>query len=181
MKFRFTSLTCGIVLCVCVVNVAFAQSFHQLSIDDFQGTPNYNKQGVIAYTNCTIDFRYEAHREVNYYRLDFDIRLMLNNNKSWMDKRRVTSDEMLAEILKHEQGHYIIAYLEEQELLRTVEKTVFHEDYQYIAKNIFDRIDAKYKQLNYNYDEDTQHMTNRIQQHSWDLYFQKRMEFMPPA
>jgi hypothetical protein len=167
------------VLWLCFVPGDRCQSFHQLTIDDFQGIPSNDRQGVIAYTNCTIDFRYEAHRERNYYRLDFDIRLILNNNKSWMDKRRVTSDEMLDEILRHEQGHYLIAYLEQQELLRTVSKTVFYSDYQHVAKNIFDRIDAKYKQLNYNYDEDTQHMLNRTQQQSWNAYFKKRMDYMP--
>jgi hypothetical protein len=97
-----------------------------------------------------------------------------------MDKRKVTSDEMLDEILRHEQGHYLIAYLEQQELLRTVSKTVFYSDYQYVAKNIFDRVDAKYKQLNYNYDEDTQHMLNKTQQQSWNAYFKKRLDYMPP-
>ena len=86
---------------------------------------------------------------------------------------------MLAEILKHEQGHYTIAYLEQQELLRAVGKTVFQRNYQYEAMRIFNEIDAKYKQLNYDYDQDTQHMTNRVQQKSWDVYFQKRLTFMP--
>jgi hypothetical protein len=44
---------------------------------------------------------------------------------------------------------------------------------------LFNRIDAKYKQLNTDYDEDTQHMTDRVQQHSWDTYFQKRLQFIP--
>jgi predicted secreted Zn-dependent protease len=136
---------------------------------------------VIAYTNCTIDFQYQAHPQRGYYRLDFNIRLLLNNNKSWMDKDRVTSAEMLAEILKHEQGHYTIAYMEQQELRRTVARTVFHDDYQYEARNIFDRIDAKYKQLNLDYDADTNHMRNRDQQQSWDAYFKKQLEFMPPS
>ncbi|HEY4326730.1 MAG TPA: hypothetical protein VGN20_22280 [Mucilaginibacter sp.] len=178
MILRFTSLICFAALWLFSVSEARCQSFHQLTIDDFQGIPN--KQGIIAYTNCTIDFHYEAHRERNYYRLDFDIRLILNNNRSWMDKRKVTSDEMLDEILRHEQGHYLIAYLEQQELLRTVSKTVFYSDYQYVAKNIFDRVDAKYKQLNYNYDEDTQHMLNKTQQQSWNAYFKKRLDYMPP-
>jgi uncharacterized protein DUF922 len=181
MKFRLVQLIGVVVLWLAVISMASAQSFHQLTIDDFQGTPRNNSNGVIAYTNCTIDFRYEARRQNGYYRLDFNIQLILNNNRSWMDKSRVTSNEMLSEILKHEQGHYVIAYLEQQELLRTVGKTVFHEDYQYEAKNIFDRIDAKYKQLNRDYDDDTQHMLNREQQHSWDLYFKKRLAVMPPA
>lgn len=162
-------------------NGTCAQTIHQLTADDFQGIPHYNIQGIIAYTNCTISFNYQAHREVGYYSLNFDIQLKLNNNKSWLDKRRVKSPEMLAEILDYEQGHYYVAYMEEQELKRAVNKTVFHEDYQNIAQNIFDRIDAKYKLLNLDYDADTLHMLNRVQQHSWDAYFKKRIEFMPPV
>jgi len=164
------------------IGTANAQSaYHQLTIDDFQGVPPYNSGGVIAYTNCSIDFRYQAQRERNFYRLSFNIHLKLNTNKSWMAKNKITDDQMLAEILRHEQGHYIIAYMEQQELLRAVGKTVFYADYQAQAQSIFDRIDAKYKQLNYNYDEDTQHMTNRTQQQSWNAYFKKRLDYMPPV
>ena len=86
---------------------------------------------------------------------------------------------MLTEVLRHEQGHYFIAYMEQQELLRAVSKTVFQSDYQYTAQQIFNQIDAKYKQLNEDYDTDTQHMINREQQSSWNAYFQKRMAYMP--
>jgi predicted secreted Zn-dependent protease len=92
----------------------------------------------------------------------------------------VRSTEMLTEILKHEQGHYNIAYLEQQELLRTVGMTVFYDDYLYKAKDILRRVDAKYKQLNVDYDEDTNHMLNREQQRNWDAYFRKQLEFLPP-
>jgi hypothetical protein len=161
--------------------VAYTQPYHILTIEDFQNAAHHNGRGVIAYTNCTINFHYEAHKEKDSYRLDFDIRLILNTNKSWMDRRRVTSAEMLAEILKHEQGHYIIAFMEQQELLREVSRTVFDADYQYAAANIFNRIDAKFKQLNRDYDDDTGHMTNRQQQQSWDAYFKKQLEDMPPV
>jgi hypothetical protein len=174
-------LTCLAIVCLFGIATASAQPFRQLTIDDFQGPPDYANGGMIAYTNCTIEFRYVAYKEDGYYRLDFDIELKVNNDKSWMDKRRVTSGEMLTEVLKHEQGHYIIAYLEQQELVRAVGKTVFHDDYRSEARAIFNRIDAKYKQLNLDYDDDTHHMTNREQQHSWDLYFKKRLEFMPQA
>ncbi len=156
---------------------SLAQVYHQLTIHDFEGIPR-SHNGVIAYTNCTIDFRYQAVRTKRGYRLNFDIRLILNRNKSWMDKSRITSREMLASILKHEQGHYIVAYLEQQELIREVAQTQFEADYQRKAQEIFDRIDAKYKQLNHDYDEDTAHMTNNVQQNSWDAYFQKRLRLI---
>lgn len=167
------------VLCACKV-VVHAQPYRLLTVNDFGASPHRNS-GVIAYTNCSIDFKYEAYKKNGYYQLNFNISLKVNRDRSWIDRSNVTSSDMLAEILKHEQGHYIIAYLEQQELFREVGKTVFGADYQYRAQEIFDRIDAKYKQLNQDYDEDTQHMTNRVQQNSWDKYFRKKLEYMPPV
>jgi hypothetical protein len=62
-----------------------------------------------------------------------------------------------------------------------VNRTRFSANYQNEAMAIFNRIDAKYKQLNIDYDEDTEHSTNKQQQHSWDIYFAKRIEYMPPV
>ena len=158
---------------------ANSQNYHQLTANDFQGAP-HPESGAIAYTDCYIFFNYIPHYRNNYYVLDFKVELKLNNEKSWIDKKRITSSEMMKEILKHEQGHYTIAYMEQQEVLRAVSRVVFHEDYLDVAKNIFHRINDKYQQLNLDYDEDTNHSLNRVQQHSWDLYFAKRMTYMPP-
>jgi hypothetical protein len=35
--------------------------------------------------------------------------------------------------------------------------------------------------LNIDYDADTEHSVNKQQQRSWDIYFAKRLEFMPPT
>jgi hypothetical protein len=179
MKFRFAGLVYVAIL-LAFFTGAGAQPYRQLTVDDFQGVPA-NRFGTVAYTHCSIEFSYTAKREKNYYILNFNILLTLNKDKSWVDKARLTSAEMMAEILKHEQGHYIIAYMEQQELQRTVGKTVFYADYQYQAGNIFDRIDAKYKQLNLDYDTDTRNSTNREQQRSWDAYFEKKLAYMPPG
>jgi hypothetical protein len=167
-------------LCLPALKKAQAQPYRQLTINDFEGIPR-NNSDVVAYTNCTIDFKYTATQKDNYYLLNFNIRLMMNRYRSWMDKNRIASQDMLAEVLKHEQGHYTIAYLEQQELMREVGKTRFGANYQQEAINIFNRIDAKYKQLNLDYDTDTQHMTNRVQQNSWDMYFKKKLEYLPPV
>nr|WP_294942223.1 DUF922 domain-containing protein [uncultured Mucilaginibacter sp.] len=168
------------VLLLLASSTLFAQPFRQLTADDFQGYPRANNRGVVAYTNCTIDFRFQASRADGEYILHFNVRLSMNNNRSWIDRSRVTSQLALAEILKHEQGHYNIAYLEQQEVLREVNRTRFSANYQNEAMAIFNRIDAKYKQLNIDYDDDTEHSTNKQQQHSWDVYFAKRIQNMPP-
>ncbi|MCQ6961048.1 DUF922 domain-containing protein [Mucilaginibacter aquariorum] len=179
MILKYLRAFCACVLLGLALNPASAQPHRILTINDFQGAPRANGRGVVAYTNCTIDFKYQASRNNGQYRIHANVRLFMNNYKSWIDRSRITSAEQLAEILKHEQGHYTIAYLEQQEVLRAIERTRFSANYQNEAMNIFNRIDAKYKQLNSDYDEDTQHMVNRQQQRSWDIYFAKRLQYMP--
>jgi len=179
MNLRYVRLIYSAALCLFVSAMAMGQPYHKLTVHDFKGTPRGGSD-VIAFTNTMIGYTYVPSWQHGYYRLDFTIKLEVNKNESWIDRRRITSPQMLAEVLKHEQGHYNIAYLEQQELLRTVSRTVFYDDYLTKAKEILRRIDAKYKQLNADYDVDTNHMLNREQQRNWDAYFRKQLEFLPP-
>ncbi|RYU89583.1 DUF922 domain-containing protein [Mucilaginibacter terrigena] len=179
MILNYLRAFCASALLCFTLTTAWAQPHRFLTVNDFQGAPRPNGRGVIAYTNCTIDFKYQASRSGGNYIIHANVRLFMNNYKSWIDRSRITSAEQLAEILKHEQGHYTIAYLEQQEVLRAIERTRFTANYTNEAMNLFNRIDAKYKQLNQDYDEDTQNMRNRQQQHSWDIYFAKRLQYMP--
>ncbi len=49
-----------------------------------------------------------------------------------------------------------------------------------VIKDIFDRIDRKYKSMNDAYEAETNHMQNREQQVSWDRYIARSLEYMPP-
>jgi hypothetical protein len=182
MKLILVGMLCACGLLICTISRAFAQEgeYRQLTISDFRGTPRPSA-GSIAYTNCTIDFHYHAVGEDGNYQLTFDVRVVMEREKSWIDKRRVTSDRMLTEVLKHEQGHYNIAFMEQQEILREAARTRFTSNYKAQASGLFNRIHAKYEHLNANYDEDTQHMLDATQQHSWDVYFQRRLAYMPPV
>jgi len=164
-----------------VRNKATAQGFHQLTVSDFRGVPKPRMMGHIAYTNCTIDFKYTSYRDKDgTYKLYATVQLILNRDRCWLDLKKVTSQQMLNEVLNHEQGHYIIAYMQQQEILRQVNRTRFTANYTYEAKNLFNTIDAKYDQLNKDYEADTGNMQIREQQHSWDAYFAKRLNTSPP-
>jgi len=183
MKFSLVRAI-GVVAWLCIVQLAGAQApepYHQLSAEEFAGVPQVTSGDIVAYSNCFIDFNYRAKSEKGIYRLTCDIKLVFNRDKSWINKKRATTRTQIEEILNHEQGHYAIAYMEQQELIRTVSKTRFDANYQIEASNLFDRVHDKYKQLSLDYDEDTAHMLNHQQQHSWDEYFRKRVEYMPPT
>lgn len=183
MKVCFVRMIGAMCLLLCARDFAFAQNdgYRRLTADDFMGVPQVGGNNAIAYTNCSIHFRYQAYRENGSYRLVFDVPLVMNREKSWMDKTRITSQKMLAEVLKHEQGHYNIAYMEQQEILREAARTRFDYNYQAEASALFNRIHAKYQVLNANYDADTRHMVDANQQHSWDVYFQRKLAYMPPV
>jgi predicted secreted Zn-dependent protease len=119
-----------------------------------------------------------VHARNGDYKLIFHVNLLVDNGRSWIDRARINTPELLAEILKHEQGHYTINYFEQQELQRELKVRRFAENYKEEVTAIFDRIHAKYDQLNKDYDDDTDNSRNKTQQASWDKYFQRRLGYM---
>jgi len=182
MRFGFVGVM-GVFACLLVFQMAGAQSpgpYHKLTAEEFYGVPEIANNDVVAHTNCFIDFQYRAQSDRNgVYHLTSDIKLVFNNKKSWIDRKQVLSPAHLEQILNHEQGHYTLAYLEQQELIRAVNKTRFDANYDHEAASLFDRVHEKYKQLSLDYDDDTDHMRNHQQQHSWDEYFKKQLAYKP--
>ncbi|HEY9534273.1 MAG TPA: hypothetical protein VIQ77_07035 [Mucilaginibacter sp.] len=182
MRLIFVRVICALGITLCVNDLAFAQSsYRQLTVNDFRGAPQNTGSDAVAHTKCTIDFKYYlADIRDGAYRLTFDVRVLMRPDRSWIDFRRVTTQAMLRRVLNHEQGHYNISCLEQQEILREASRMRFSQNYNYEARALFDRIHNKYQILNQNYDIDTRHMLDDKQQHSWDVYFQRRIMYAPP-
>lgn len=182
MRLIFVRVICALVIALCVDNLAFAQSsYRQLTVNDFRGSPQVTGDNTVAHTKCTIDFKYYlAGIRDGAYQLTFDVRVSVRQDRSWINFNRVNSQTMLRRVLNHEQGHYNISCLEQQEILREASRMRFSKNYRAEANFLFDRIHRKYQQLNEDYDIDTRHMLDDKQQHSWDVYFQRRMLYAPP-
>ena len=176
MKFRFVwvvSFTLGLIS----VFPALAQPYHQLRLEDFSNS-SQTGESFIAYTNCNINFTFQPKQVINgAYYLNFEFKLSVDHNRSWINRSMITSQEQLSEILKHEQGHYNLAFFELQEMQRIFSQQRFTSNYKEEVTALFHRIDARYKQLNLDYDEDTGHMLNRKQQNSWDLWFRRKLGY----
>ena len=130
MRGGLVRMALAVALMIIVRNEATAQGYHQLTPSDFLGTPKPRVMGHVAYTNCTIDFKYTANRQRDgNYALYATVQLILNRDKCWLDTRNI-SKQMMDEVLNHEQGHYIIAYMEQQELLRQINRTRFTRNYR---------------------------------------------------
>jgi len=176
MKLRYVRLIFAALLFLTSTGAAFAQQgYRQLTPNDFTGLVPAGSGFYVAHTSCNVTMNYDVRRYQGTYRLTFDIRLVLNRDRSWINRQMVTSADMMDEVLRHEQGHYQIAYLMQQEMFRELTQTRYTGDYQRQANNIFNRIDDKYRQMNVDYDNDTQHMQNRKQQAAWINYLNQQL------
>lgn len=152
-----------------------AQPWHQLTMDDFQGVPPGSSSAYIAYTNCWIHYDYDVRKSNGQYTINFYVKMAMNPTKSWMNKSEVVSSGLLQEVLRHEQGHYNMAYLEQQELQQALNQTSYGADYQRQITDIFEAIDQKYRNLNQAYEQESQHMLNRPLQQKWNVWFREQI------
>jgi len=164
-------------ICFLGLHPAKAQPYRYLTVDDFKGAPR-TKTTTVAETNCYIDLHYSVSNKSGKYILKFNVGLIMNRDLSWINFASMESSGMLSYILKHEQGHYDICYFEQQELIREFSRRSYGENYQQQVTEIFDRIHAKYDQLERDYDEDTVHSINGTQQSSWNKYFERTLMAM---
>jgi len=165
-----------VALCFMLSHKARAQAYRQLTVNDFAGTVPPGSEGLIAYTSCNVTMNYVSARTPrDVYRFVFDVQLVVNKSKSWIDHPHVYSKDMLEGIMRHEQGHYQVAYLMQQEMLRQFNQTRFTRNYANEITNIFNSIKNRYRQLNTDYDEDTQHMLNRKQQSAWETWLNRQV------
>jgi len=176
MEYRYVRLMLAVAICLLCSNVVVkAQSYRQLTADDFTGDIPPGSGFYVAHTSCNVYMNYNVNNSRSNYRLKFDIQLKLNRERSWLNRKVANTPEAMAQVLRHEQGHYQIAYLMQQEMIRELNAYHYTGDYQRQASAIFKRIDDKYRVMNEDYDEDTQHMQNRKQQAAWVHFLDREL------
>ncbi len=158
-----------------VASAQRGQQYRLLNETDFTGAVPAGSGFFVAHTSCNVTMRYNVSNYRSNYRLTFYIDLVFNPERSWINRQMITTADMMAEVLHHEQGHYLIAFLMQQEMIRELNAFRYTGDYQRQANNIFARIDEKYRRMNADYDADTQHMQNRKQQASWANFLDKQL------
>ncbi|MDT3403973.1 DUF922 domain-containing protein [Mucilaginibacter terrae] len=176
MMLKYVKLICVFVLFILSTGAVKAQGYRQLTADDFTGQVPAGSGFYVAHTSCNVTMRYNVQSYRSNYRLTFYIPLVFNPERSWINRKMIRNDEMMDEVLHHEQGHYVIAFLMQQELIRELNAFHYTGDYQRQANNIFNRIDEKYRRMNAAYDSETMHMQDRKQQANWTAYLDRQLQ-----
>jgi hypothetical protein len=173
MKKRLAGLVVAIVSFLpCLLS---AQTYHRLTQADFAATPVADN-AFAAYTNCYVSYSYNPVRHNGNYIIDFNVRVQVNAAKSWIRFDLMKNREMLSSVLRHEQGHYNIAYLMRNELYAAFTRRHYTANYQAEIVAVFKDIESKYHKINDDYEYQTQHMSNVNNQQQCDAWFSKQLD-----
>ncbi|MDQ2753422.1 MAG: hypothetical protein M3R72_10415 [Bacteroidota bacterium] len=146
----------------------------KLSWSDFTGEVD-KSSAFSAMTYWSINYSYQArwHQSDTAY-VTFTIHPRFES-KSWV-KRNLKSDELL----QHEQGHYDLAIICAEMLKGKFSSyTFFKEDYTQKIDSIFQSTHQLIKQIELQYDTETNHMLNREEQKQWNSNIRKLLEKVP--
>jgi len=137
-----------------------------LTWDDFKGRPD-NAIAYYAFTYWNTTYKYDAFQfKGDTVKWQVQIAVELGKN-SWKKKDKITDT-----LLKHEQGHFDIGILCAMEMQETINTTIFlKNNYQSKLSTLIREIAEKYKKMDLQYDEETNHYANREQQWKWDAFF----------
>jgi hypothetical protein len=139
---------------------------------DFTGKPDKNS-AYEANTYWTINYTFDGitFKSDTATIAGFQVKLELDNNKSWVKSGREN-----ASLLKHEQGHFDIGLICQNEMIKQINNTVFlNADFKNKLDNIFSFTLEKYKLMGVKYDEETNHSKNEESQIKWDAFFAKEL------
>jgi len=167
-----------IVLLFILPNSLKAQFYQRLAARDFTGVPPAG-ENFLAYTNCTVQYTYQVTSHNGQYNVDFDVEMVLNKDKSYIRLSNVTGTDMLLHILRHEQGHYNIAYLMKCELVSVFKHHRYTANYQQEITSLFKQIETKYHKINEDYESQTEHMQNDANQQKWNAWFSRALDSVP--
>jgi hypothetical protein len=162
-------------LLICMGTSTFAQEIiingvsknRPLTWDDFKGPPDQssyyyaNTFWNITYNINGISFKGDT-ATINR----FSVILKLDEYFCW-----VKPDKQTDILLKHEQGHFDLGLICQQEIITQLNNTVFFKaDFQKQLPNIFSSILEKYRLLGIKYDEETDHSNNQAAQDIWNKF-----------
>jgi hypothetical protein len=162
-------------LFLCTPAVVRAQSYHRLAARDFTGSPPA-ENGDIAYTKCDVEYTYQVVRHNRDYDVTFDVRLNMDNYRSYIRLDHVSTRDQLQQILRHEQGHYNIAFLLKCEAYSVLTHHRYTANYHREIDYLFKQVEAKYQKMNADYEAMTEHMLNDQNQEKWNAWFSRQID-----
>lgn len=146
---------------------------HFLTWNDFAGVPDRGSSfGANTYWNLNYRLEGAGSKHDTVTLSGFVAKLEFDRKLSWVKDGKQTQ-----ELLQHEQGHFNIGLICQNEFLRQVNSTIFLRSglaakLQYIFTKVLDQ----YKAMSIQYDEETDHSANTEAQNKWNDFINKELK-----
>lgn len=160
---------------ICTKQFCFAQDViiggvnknRPLIWDDFRGQPdNGSAYDANTFWNITYNINGISFKGDTAKITRFSVILKLEESLSWSKPEKQT-----AVLLKHEQGHFDIGLICQQEIISLLNNTVlFKTNFKDKIPAIFSSTLQKYRLLQEKYDAETDHSKNQAAQDSWNNF-----------
>lgn len=138
----------------------------KLKWEDFSGPVDPNSK-YSATTHWLINYKYKVlPARGDTVTVDLQVTTFLKGN-SW-----VLPNKKSDELLEHEQGHFNVALIHSLKFKKAImATTLLKSNYAETVNSIFKSIMSEANQMDLQYDEETNHALNRLEQKRWNQKF----------
>jgi hypothetical protein len=140
--------------------------------DDFTGNPDKNSSyQANTYWRLNYSFKNYTLAGDTVKLTGVAVKLELDGKQSWRKKGAET-----ASLLRHEQGHFDIGIICQQEVIQQMNSTILlKNDFVNKLNTIFKTTLEKYHAMGVKYDEETDHSKKQEYQKKWDEFFRSKL------
>lgn len=140
----------------------------KLTWADFQGKPEL-RSGYVATTNSGISFSYSTRN--GEVLTNFEVHSYFYPETSWYIPSQVDQN-----ILNHEQTHFDISELHARMLRKMISEANFTKKIKKEIDVIYKKVEISRREMQHNFDAETDHSKNKDKEKQWELYVLKELE-----
>ncbi|MGG9971543.1 DUF922 domain-containing protein [Ferruginibacter sp. SUN002] len=148
---------------------------NKLSWSDFQGTPDDNMASAI--TSSGIGYRFTLHQTEDSAWFVFTVDCKFSKTKSW-----VLKDKKTDYVLRHEQNHFDITYINTLLFIEKLKKADLSvKNYRNEIKAIYKQISEALSKMQRDYDTETKNGMDEQKQVEWNKKIATQLETLQSA
>ncbi|MBG6233989.1 hypothetical protein IWX76_000544 [Pedobacter sp. CAN_A7] len=151
-----------------------AQDYRQLNVSDFKSLPDLNRS-FAAFIFWEVHYKYTFFHPAK--KLELAVGLHFMHDKSWFLTDRL-SEEQVNHLLNHEQMHFAIGEMMKREVKKTLSNFKYSKNFRTEIDSLFKLTNVKYRQLDQQYDRETNHSRDTVSQKRWDAYIKSNLELL---
>lgn len=171
---KIVSSVCILLITALAINAQEPSfSYEELPVlgwEDFRGEPDLNST-FHANTNSGFSYSWSYSTSNGEMDLEYEVFSTFYPNLSW-----VHPEHKVDALLKHEQLHFDISELHARKLRKAMSTYKPGQSIRKDLKNLYTRIEKERVTMQNNFDRETNHSTNKVEEAKWQAFVKAELE-----